>query len=87
MLEHDGMSAMLPYGRQSIDEDDVAAVADVLRGDWLTTGPAVDAFEARPRRLDRRRPLSSPSPTARRRCTWRTPRPGWGRATRWSPRR
>ena len=37
---------MLPYGRQSVDEDDVAAVAAVLRSDWLTTGPAVDAFEA-----------------------------------------
>lgn len=37
---------MLPYGRQSIDEDDVAAVTAVLRGDWLTTGPAVDEFEA-----------------------------------------
>ena len=40
------MSAMLPYGRQSVDEDDVAAVTAVLRGDWLTTGPAVTAFEA-----------------------------------------
>lgn len=40
------MTGMLPYGRQSISEDDVAAVADVLRGDWLTTGPQVDAFEA-----------------------------------------
>lgn len=36
---------MLPYGRQSVDEADVAAVAEVLRGDWLTTGPAVDRFE------------------------------------------
>src|SRR5690606_11368511 len=27
-------------------EDDVAAVADVLRSDWLTTGPAVDRLEA-----------------------------------------
>ena len=36
----------LPYGRQEIDEDDIAAVAAVLRGDWLTTGPAVEAFEA-----------------------------------------
>jgi UDP-4-amino-4,6-dideoxy-N-acetyl-beta-L-altrosamine transaminase len=35
----------LPYGHQSIDEDDIAAVAEVLRGDWLTTGPAVAAFE------------------------------------------
>ncbi|MEW9546836.1 DegT/DnrJ/EryC1/StrS family aminotransferase [Nonomuraea sp. NPDC050783] len=37
---------MLPYGRQSIDETDVEAVAAVLRGQWLTTGPAVAAFEA-----------------------------------------
>ena len=36
---------MLPYGRQSIDDSDIAAVAAVLRGDWLTTGPAVKAFE------------------------------------------
>lgn len=36
---------VLPYGRQSISEEDIAAVAEVLRGDWLTTGPAVDAFE------------------------------------------
>lgn len=37
---------MLPYGRQSIDESDIEAVAAVLRSDWLTTGPAVTAFEA-----------------------------------------
>ncbi len=36
---------VLPYGRQSVDDADVAAVLDVLRGDWLTTGPAVTAFE------------------------------------------
>ncbi len=35
----------IPYGRQSIDEDDVAAVVEVLRGDWLTQGPDVGAFE------------------------------------------
>ncbi len=38
-------AAFLPYGRQSIGEDDIAAVAAVLRGDWLTTGPAVQQFE------------------------------------------
>lgn len=38
-------AAFLPYGRQLIDEDDIAAVAAALRGDWLTTGPAVAAFE------------------------------------------
>lgn len=37
---------MLPYGRQSIDDSDIEAVAEVLRGDWLTTGPAVQAFES-----------------------------------------
>ncbi|WP_422115098.1 UDP-4-amino-4,6-dideoxy-N-acetyl-beta-L-altrosamine transaminase [Brachybacterium sp. UNK5269] len=37
---------MLPYGRQSIDPDDVAAVTAALRSDWLTTGPEVDRFEA-----------------------------------------
>ncbi|GGC11375.1 UDP-4-amino-4,6-dideoxy-N-acetyl-beta-L-altrosamine transaminase [Cellulomonas carbonis] len=37
---------MLPYGRQSIDDDDVAAVVAALRSDWLTTGPAVAEFEA-----------------------------------------
>lgn len=36
---------MIPYGRQSIDETDIAAVERVLRGDWLTTGPAVEDFE------------------------------------------
>ncbi|WP_040157619.1 UDP-4-amino-4,6-dideoxy-N-acetyl-beta-L-altrosamine transaminase [Nigerium massiliense] len=36
---------MLPYGHQSINDDDIAAVSEVLRGDWLTTGPAVTAFE------------------------------------------
>jgi UDP-4-amino-4,6-dideoxy-N-acetyl-beta-L-altrosamine transaminase len=35
----------IPYGRQSIDEDDIEAVVAVLRGDWLTQGPAVAAFE------------------------------------------
>ncbi len=35
----------LPYGRHQIDEDDIAAVADALRSGWLTTGPAVTAFE------------------------------------------
>ena len=36
---------MLPYGRQSIDSNDVDAVVAALTSDWLTTGPAVDAFE------------------------------------------
>ncbi|MDE5779084.1 MAG: UDP-4-amino-4,6-dideoxy-N-acetyl-beta-L-altrosamine transaminase [Lachnospiraceae bacterium] len=35
----------IPYGRQSIDEDDIQAVVDVLRSDYLTTGPKVSEFE------------------------------------------
>lgn len=35
----------IPYGRQYIDDADVAAVAEVLRSDWLTTGPLVSRFE------------------------------------------
>jgi perosamine synthetase len=37
---------MIPYGKQWIDDDDVAAVISVLRCDWLTTGPSVGRFEA-----------------------------------------
>jgi UDP-4-amino-4,6-dideoxy-N-acetyl-beta-L-altrosamine transaminase len=40
------MSAAIPYGRQSIDDDDIAAVTAVLRSDWLTQGPAIERFEA-----------------------------------------
>ncbi|MDI6750643.1 MAG: UDP-4-amino-4,6-dideoxy-N-acetyl-beta-L-altrosamine transaminase [Rhodocyclaceae bacterium] len=36
---------MIPYGRQDIDERDVAAVVEVLRSEWLTQGPAVPRFE------------------------------------------
>jgi dTDP-4-amino-4,6-dideoxygalactose transaminase len=36
---------VLPYGRQSIDETDLQAVADALQSGWLTTGPAVERFE------------------------------------------
>jgi len=36
---------MIPYGRQSIDQDDIDAVVEVMRGDRLTTGPGVADFE------------------------------------------
>jgi dTDP-4-amino-4,6-dideoxygalactose transaminase len=36
---------MIPYGRQSISEEDIVAVANALRGEWLTTGPLVEQFE------------------------------------------
>ncbi len=36
---------LLPYGRQCLDEDDIAAVVEVLCSGWLTTGPKVAEFE------------------------------------------
>lgn len=36
---------MIPYGRQTIEEDDIQAVVDVLRSDYLTTGPKIEEFE------------------------------------------
>ncbi|MBZ5666750.1 MAG: UDP-4-amino-4,6-dideoxy-N-acetyl-beta-L-altrosamine transaminase [Acidobacteriia bacterium] len=38
---------LLPYGRQSVSEEDIQAVVEVLRSDWLTTGPKVGEFEER----------------------------------------
>lgn len=38
-------SDFIPYGRQTISDEDVRAVVDVLRSDFLTQGPAVPAFE------------------------------------------
>jgi UDP-4-amino-4,6-dideoxy-N-acetyl-beta-L-altrosamine transaminase len=35
----------IPYGRQWIEEDDIEAVAETLRSDYLTTGPKVAEFE------------------------------------------
>ena len=36
---------MIPYGRQFIDEEDIRVVTEVLRSEWLTTGPKVPEFE------------------------------------------
>lgn len=35
----------IPYGRQSINEDDIKAVEEVLKSDFLTTGPKIAEFE------------------------------------------
>ena len=37
---------MIPYGRHSISESDIDAVVRALQGEWLTTGPLVEEFEA-----------------------------------------
>jgi len=36
---------MISYGKQSIDQSDIDAVVEVLKGDWLTQGPSVETFE------------------------------------------
>ena len=35
----------IPYGLHQIDEEDIKAVTDVLKSDWITTGPKIDEFE------------------------------------------
>lgn len=45
MPDGSGAPAFLPYGRQTIEDDDIAAVAEALRADFLTTGPLVERFE------------------------------------------
>ena len=39
------MRRVIPYGRQTIDDEDIKAVVEVLKSDWLTTGPKVEEFE------------------------------------------
>lgn len=44
-INQNGREAYLPYGKQWIDNDDIQAVIDVLKGDFLTTGPSISHFE------------------------------------------
>jgi UDP-4-amino-4,6-dideoxy-N-acetyl-beta-L-altrosamine transaminase len=39
------MSDFIPYGRQDISQEDIDAVVEVLRSDWITQGPAIEKFE------------------------------------------
>lgn len=39
------MNSFIPYGRQDISQQDIDAVIDVLRSDWITQGPAITRFE------------------------------------------
>jgi perosamine synthetase len=58
-------SSLLPYARHSIDDSDVAAVVEVLRSDWLTSGPTVRRFEdSFARRVGARHAVSFSSGTA-----------------------
>ena len=40
------LSDVIPYSRQLIEQDDIEAVIQVLRSDFLTQGPAIEAFES-----------------------------------------
>jgi len=44
-IQGDDLNIMIPYGRQTIDKDDIQEVVNVLHSDWLTTGPKVTDFE------------------------------------------
>jgi perosamine synthetase len=56
---------LLPYGRQTVTEADIEAVVEVLRSDWLTTGPKVAEFEeAFAARVDAKHAVSFTSGTA-----------------------
>src|SRR5690606_31155825 len=44
-LHRPNRNSFLPYGRQSIDEDDIEAVIEVLRSDYITQGPSIEKFE------------------------------------------
>ena len=37
---------MISYGKQTIDQADIDSVVEILKGDWLTQGPAVEIFES-----------------------------------------
>ncbi|HLZ65212.1 MAG TPA: UDP-4-amino-4,6-dideoxy-N-acetyl-beta-L-altrosamine transaminase [Aliidongia sp.] len=65
MTEADPRRHFLPYGRQAIDEADIRAVVEVLKSDYLTTGPKVAQFEAAlAARLGARFAISNSSGTA-----------------------
>lgn len=45
MSEYEKRKNLLPYGKQWLDEADIEAVVQVLKGDFITQGPAIEAFE------------------------------------------
>lgn len=61
---------MIPYGRHSINEDDIAAVVAALKSDWLTTGPLVEQFEAALERVVGAPCISVSSGTAALHCAY-----------------
>ena len=81
------LTVMLPYGRQSIDDDDVAAVADGAAQRLADHRPAGRRVRGRPGRLDRRRAVRRGQQRHGGAARRRTRPPASAPATRWSPRR
>ncbi len=61
---------MIPYGRHSVDEQDIDAVISSLRSDWLTTGPLVENFEAKLQEVVGAPTISVSSGTAALHCAY-----------------
>jgi dTDP-4-amino-4,6-dideoxygalactose transaminase len=61
---------MIPYGRHSVDEQDIAAVVSSLRSDWLTTGPLVENFESKLQEVVGAQTISVSSGTAALHCAY-----------------
>ena len=72
----------IPYGKQSMDEADIQAVIEVLKSDFLTTGPKIKEFEQAVAEYtgaeyaDRSGSMRLQFPTVRRRCTRHVLLPG-----------
>ena len=61
---------MIPYGRHSISDDDIAAVIAALKSDWLTTGPIVEEFESELQKVTGAPCISVSSGTAALHCAY-----------------
>ena len=61
---------MIPYGRHSINDEDIAAVINSLKSDWLTTGPLVEEFENGLEKVVGAPCMSVSSGTAARHCAY-----------------
>ena len=61
---------MIPYGRHSINDDDIAAVVAALKSDWLTTGPLIEEFESALEKVVGAPCISASSGTAALHCAY-----------------
>jgi len=60
----------IPYGRHNVSEKDIVAVVEVLQGDWLTTGPAVEEFESKLKTVAKADAVAVSSGTAALHCAY-----------------